>query len=126
MIVAATSAVLGAVFLLSGVLKVSAPLQWRAQSAGLGVARPVAAAIPFVEVVVGALLVTQVARRVVALVAAALLVSFTTLLVLRMAQGRRPPCACFGAWTAKPIGWRNVVRNAVLLGLAAAVAVLAG
>ncbi|MGZ6987202.1 MAG: MauE/DoxX family redox-associated membrane protein, partial [Ilumatobacteraceae bacterium] len=60
------------------------------------------------------------------LVAAALLVSFTTLLVLRMAQGRRPPCACFGAWTAKPIGWRNVVRNAVLLGLAAAVAVLAG
>ena len=28
------------------------------------------------------------------------------------AQGRRPPCACFGALTTKPIGWGNVVRNA--------------
>lgn len=126
MIVAAASAVLGAVFLLSGILKVSAPQQWRAQSAGLGVARSAAAAIPFVEVLVGALLVTQVARRVVALVAAALLVGFTTLLVLRLVQGRRPPCACFGAWTTKPIGWGNVVRNLVLLGIAAVVAVSAG
>ncbi len=126
MIVAAASVVLGAVFLLSGVLKVSSPLQWRAQSADLGVARPVAAVIPFVEVVVGALLVTQVARRVVALVAAALLVGFTALLVLRLAQGRRPPCACFGSWTTKPIGWRDVARNTVLLGLAAVVALWAG
>ena len=126
MIVAAASAVLGAVFLLSGILKVSAPQQWRAQSAGLGVARSAAAAIPFVEVLVGALLVTQVARRVVALVASALLVGFTTLLVLRLVQGRRPPCACFGAWTTKPIGWGNVVRNLVLLGVAAVVAVSAG
>ena len=125
MIVAAASAVLGAVFLLSGVLKVAAPLQWRAQSAGLGVPRSVAAAVPFVEVLVGALLVTQVARRVVALVAAALLVGFTTLLVLRLAQGRRPPCACFGAWTTKPISWRNVARNSILLGLAAVVALWA-
>ena len=126
MIVAAASAALGAVFLLSGVLKVSAPQQWRAQSAGLGVARPIATVVPFAEVVIGALLVTQVARRVVALAAAALLVGFTTLLVLRLLQGRRPPCACFGAWTTKPIGWRNVVRNAVLLALAAAIAVWAG
>ena len=126
MIVAAASAALGAVFLLSGVLKVSAPQQWRAQSAGLGVARPIATVVPFAEVVIGALLVTQVARRVVALAAAALLVGFTTLLVLRLLQGRRPPCACFGAWTTKPIGWRNVARNAVLLALAAAIAVWAG
>ena len=126
MIVAVASAALGAVFLVSGVLKVSAPQQWRAQSAGLGVARPIAAVVPFAELVVGALLVTQIARRVVALAAATLLVGFTTLLVLRLVQGRRPPCACFGAWTTKPIGWRNVVRNALLLALAAAVAVWAG
>ena len=126
MIVATASAALGAVFLLSGVLKVSAPQQWRAQSAGLGVARPIAAVVPFAELVVGALLVTQIARRVVALAAAALLVAFTALLVLRLVQGRRPPCACFGAWTTKPIGWGNVVRNAVLVALAVAVAVWAG
>jgi uncharacterized membrane protein YphA (DoxX/SURF4 family) len=125
-IVGVASAALGAVFLISGVLKVSAPQQWHAQSAGLGVARPIAAVVPFAEVVVGTLLVTQIARRVAALAAVVLLVGFTTLLVLRLVQGRRPPCACFGAWTTKPIGWRNVLRNAVFLALAAVVALRAG
>ena len=93
---------------------------------GLGVPRSLATVVPFVELVVGALLVAQIARRPVALVAAALLVGFTTLLVVRLVQGQRPPCACFGAWTTKPIGWRNVVRNAVLLALAAVVVVWSG
>ena len=57
------------------------------------------------------------------MIAGALLVGFTTLLVLRLLQGRRPPCACFGAWTTKPIGWGNVVRNAGFLALAAALAI---
>ena len=125
MIIAA-SVVLGLVFLLSGMLKVSAPQHWRSQSVGLGVPRSLATVVPFVELVVGALLVAQIARRPVALVAAALLVGFTTLLVVRLVQGQRPPCACFGAWTTKPIGWRNVVRNAVLLALAAVVVVWSG
>ena len=125
MIVAA-SVVLGLVFLLSGILKVSAPQHWRTQSVGLGVPRPVATVVPLVELVVGALLVTQIARRPVALVAAALLVGFTSLLVVRLVQGQRPPCACFGTWTTKPIGWRNVVRNLALLALAAVVVVCSG
>ena len=125
MIIAA-SLILGAVFLLSGILKMSALRQWRTQSADLGVPRVVATFVPVIELVVGALLTAQVERRVVALVAAALLVGFTILLVLRLAQGRRPPCACFGALTTKPIGWRNLVRNGVLLALAAFVAGWAG
>ncbi len=125
MIIAA-SLLLGAVFLLSGILKMSVPGQWLAQSAELGVPRAVAVAVPFVESVVGALLVAQFERRVVALVAAGLLVGFTILLVLRLAQGRRPPCACFGALSTQPIGWRNVVRNGVLLALAAVVVGWAG
>jgi uncharacterized membrane protein YphA (DoxX/SURF4 family) len=125
-VIVIASAALGVVFLLSGILKIASPQQWRSQSAGLGVPGFVAAVVPFAELVVGALLVTQVARRPVALVAAALLVGFTTLLVLRLAQGRRPPCACFGAWSTKPIGWGNVVRNAALLAIATAVAVWAG
>jgi uncharacterized membrane protein YphA (DoxX/SURF4 family) len=125
-VIVIASAALGVVFLLSGILKIASPQQWRSQSAGLGVPRSIAAVVPFAELVVGALLVTQIARRPVALAAAAMLVDFTTLLVLRLAQGRRPPCACFGAWSTKPIGWGNVVRNAALLALAAAVAVWAG
>ena len=125
MIVAA-SVVLGLVFLLAGMLKMSAPQNWRTQSSGLGVPRPVATVVPFLELVIGALLVAQIARRPVALVAAALLVGFTTLLVVRLVHGQHPPCACFGAWTAKPIGWSNVVRNVALFALAAAVAVWSG
>jgi uncharacterized membrane protein YphA (DoxX/SURF4 family) len=125
-VIVLASAALGVVFLLSGILKIASPQQWRSQSAGLGVPRSIAAVVPFAELVVGALLVTQIARRPVALAAAAMLVGFTTLLVLRLAQGRRPPCACFGAWSTKPIGWGNVARNAALLALAAAVAVWAG
>lgn len=116
------SLVLGAVFVVSGVTKVAAPTQWRAQSADLGVPGPVATVVPFVELAVGALLVAQLARSFAAMVAALLLVAFTFLLIVRLAQGRRPPCACFGTLSTKPIGWTNVVRNVVFLALAGVVA----
>ena len=115
------SVLLGAVFLVSGITKVSAPNEWRAQSSGLGVPHSIAVVVPFVELLIGALLVTQVAPRPVALCAGLLLVAFTTLLVVRLRQGRRPPCACFGSLSTKPIGWGNVVRNAGFLALAMAV-----
>lgn len=115
------SALLGAVFLTSGVMKVAAPRRWRTQSGDLGVPGAVAAVVPFAELVVGALLVAQIARRLVAGVAAVMVVAFTALLVVRLLQGRRPPCACFGALSSKPIGWGNVARNAAFLSLAALV-----
>jgi uncharacterized membrane protein YphA (DoxX/SURF4 family) len=116
------SIVLGAVFVVSGVTKVAAPAQWRDQSAELGVPGAIATVVPFVELAVGALLVAQLARSFAAIVAGLLLVAFTILLVVRLAQGRRPPCACFGALSTKPIGWSNVIRNVVFLALAAVVA----
>ena len=121
MIVAA-SVLLGALFLGAGVTKVANPQQWRAQSAELGVPDAVATVMPYVELSVGALLIAQLARRPVAVVAGLLLIAFTTLLVVRLLQGRRPPCACFGAWTANPIGWSNVARNAAFIALALVVA----
>lgn len=117
---------LGAVFLLSGTLKVASPREWHAQSSGLGVPRPVAMVVPFVELVVGALLVAQLARRPVAVCAGVLLVAFTALLVVRLTQGLRPPCACFGALSTKPIGWGNVARNAGFVALAAVLVVWGG
>ena len=113
---------LGAVFVVAGVAKIAAQEQWRSQSADLGVPVAIALVMPFVEIVVGALLVGHIARREVALFAAALLVAFTILLVVRLMQGRRPPCACFGAWTTKPIGWGNVVRNVAFIAVATALA----
>ena len=117
--------ILGAIFLAAGVTKIAAAPQWRSQSADLGVPAPIAVVVPLIEVVIGALLVAQLGRRQVALFAAAMLVAFTVLLVVRLLQGRRPPCACFGAWTTKPIGWGDVARNVAFLVLATVLA-LAG
>jgi uncharacterized membrane protein YphA (DoxX/SURF4 family) len=122
-VIVVASVLLGAVFVVSGVVKLSASRQWRTQSADLGVPGAIAAVLPIVELVVGALLIAQLARRAVAIVAAVMLLAFTALLVVRLAQGRRPPCACFGALSSKPIGWGNIVRNAVLIVVAAVVAI---
>jgi hypothetical protein len=54
----------------------------------------------------------------VAWIAAALIGGFTVLIGVRLAQGRRPPCACFGRMSTRPIGPGTLVRNIVLLALA--------
>jgi uncharacterized membrane protein YphA (DoxX/SURF4 family) len=113
---------LGAVFIVSGVTKVAAMQQWRAQAAELGVSGLVVGGLPYAELGIGALLVAQIARRPVAIVAGVVLAAFTTLLAVRLSQGRRPPCACFGGLSSKPISWTNLARNAVFIALAAFVA----
>lgn len=108
---------LGVIFLTSGATKLASP-SWPAQARELGVSGPPVAATPWFEIVLGALLVAGVARRPLAAVGAATLVAFTGLIVLRLAQGRRPPCACFGRFSARPIGPVTVVRNLAFLALA--------
>ena len=110
--------------LLAGVSKLATPAQWRSQAAGLGVPQPLATVTPFVELALGALLLVQVQRHAVAWLALALFGIFTALLVLRLAQGKRPPCACFGSLSSKPIGPGHLVRNMVLIGLAVLAATL--
>jgi uncharacterized membrane protein YphA (DoxX/SURF4 family) len=110
--------VLGAVLLLSGAAKLAAGPRWAAQAAALGSPAIAVPVVPWVEVALGSLLVTGVWRPVVAVVSAALLAAFTVLLVVRLVQGRRPPCACFGAWSTRPVGYGSVARNLVLIALA--------
>lgn len=116
--------VVGVVLVLAGVSKLARPEQWRAEAAGMGVAARVAGATPLVELVVGALLAAQVWREVVAWAAVALLAAFTALIGVRLAQGRHPPCACFGALSSRPLGAAHLLRNATLIALAVAAAVL--
>ncbi len=113
-----------AVLLVAGVSKLAQPAQWRAQATGLGVPQLLAAFTPFVELGLGALLLVQVQRHVMAWLAVTLLGTFTALLVLLLAQGRRPPCACFGSLSSKPIGPGHLVRNALFIGLAVLAATL--
>jgi uncharacterized membrane protein YphA (DoxX/SURF4 family) len=117
-VAAVAGVVLGAVLLLSGAAKLAAGPRWAAQAEALGSPAVAVPVLPWLEIGLGALLATGVWRPVVAVAAAALLASFTVLLVLRLVQGRRPPCACFGAWSTRPVGLGSVTRNVVLIALA--------
>ncbi len=118
------SIIVGVAFLVAGGAKIAAGPAWPTQARALGAPAVLIPFVPWLEIVIGALLCAQVGRPIVAAIAAAMLLAFSGLLVLRLAQGRRPPCACFGSWSAKPLSWRHVARNAVLLA-AAIVAVVA-
>ncbi|MGD9998079.1 MAG: MauE/DoxX family redox-associated membrane protein [Ilumatobacteraceae bacterium] len=110
--------VLGVVFVLAGASKVYAGREWPEQAGRLGVPPGVAMFVPWFELAVGAVVVAGVAPTAAATVALVTLATFTALLARTLRQGRRPPCACFGAWSARPLGWHHVVRNGVLMALA--------
>jgi uncharacterized membrane protein YphA (DoxX/SURF4 family) len=109
--------VVGVVLLASGAVKLFSPT-WPAQAAEFGAPAWTVPLVPWFEVVLGSLLAAGVARSVVAWMATALIGGFTVLIGVRLAQGRRPPCACFGRMSTRPIGPGTLVRNIVLLALA--------
>jgi uncharacterized membrane protein YphA (DoxX/SURF4 family) len=112
------SVALGLSFLVAGGSKVAAGEAWPVQARGMGAPVVVIPVLPWFEIALGAVLVAQLARVAAAVVALLVLVTFTALIVRRLAQGQHPPCACFGAWSASPLGWSHVVRNVALMGLA--------
>lgn len=116
---AAAAAVVGVTFVVAGASKLANRNAWIVQARGLGAPEWAIAPAPWFELVVGALLVAQVARRVTAVVAIVLLMVFTIMILAKLRRGERPPCACFGAWSSKPIGAGHVVRNLALTVLAA-------
>jgi uncharacterized membrane protein YphA (DoxX/SURF4 family) len=116
-VVTAASVVLGLCFLIAGGSKLAARDSWPVQARGLGAPQWVIPIVPWVELSLGAALVVQLGRRGSALVSIALLVAFSALIARRLRQGQHPPCACFGAWSATPIGPRHLLRNAVLIAI---------
>jgi hypothetical protein len=114
---AVAGVVVGLALLLAGALKLASPL-WPVQAAELGVPSAASRVVPWIEIAVGSLVAARFVPPVMGVVAAGLLAAFTVLLVVRLAQGRRPPCACFGTRSARPIGPGSVVRNLVLIALA--------
>lgn len=108
--------VIGAVLVYAGVTKVLAGRKWPASASRLGVPPVVAVAVMIAEVVIGLGVVLGDSRRDLFLLAAAgLLVGFTALLAWHLRSDERPPCACFGGTSQRPIGARDIVRNIVLL-----------
>lgn len=121
---AVAAVVTAIVLLIAAITKLAAPAAWRTQASDLGVPHAVSTLVPYVEALLGALLLVQFQRHLVAWCAVGLLTAFTVLLVVRLAQGRRPPCACFGSLTPKPIGVASVARNVVFIAVAVLAATL--
>jgi uncharacterized membrane protein YphA (DoxX/SURF4 family) len=118
-VVAAVAAVIvGISFLVAGGSKLAAKHSWPEQARGLGAPLWAIPIVPWVELVLGAALIVQLGRRASAACAIALLVVFTALIANRLRHGEHPPCSCFGAWSASPIGARHLLRNAALLAAA--------
>lgn len=114
-IATAAAIVVGATFVVSGASKVAAGPSWRASARELGAPAWTAPPVPWVELATGALLIVGFAMPWPAVAAAVLLVAFSVLIAMRLRAGEHPPCACFGQWSASPIGARHLVRNCVLL-----------
>jgi uncharacterized membrane protein YphA (DoxX/SURF4 family) len=112
------SVLLGVAFLAAGGSKIAAGESWPEQARGLGAPKIAVPLMPWIEIVLGAVLVVQVARVPAALLALFLLLAFTALIGRRLSQGEHPPCACFGAWSSKPIGAGHLARNGALIALA--------
>jgi len=121
----AAAVLVGVAFLAAGVFKLADGPAWPKQAADMGVGRPLAMIVPWVELAVGAALVPQLVRPWPAVVALAILVVFTLVIARRLLDGSRPPCACFGSRSNRPLGAVHVVRNVALMALAAVAAVWA-
>lgn len=106
---------LGAVFVVAGASKLAAGSAWIAQARQMGAPQPVATVVPGVELVLGATLVTGIAMPLPALAAIALLVAFSVVIARQLVDGRHPPCACFGAWSTRPLSEVHLLRNAALI-----------
>ena len=114
--------VLGAALVAAGVFKLAGRPAWPKQAADMGVVRPVAVVVPWVEIVIGVALASHFFEPWPALAAIVFLIGATVVIVRRLLDGSRPPCACFGSRSTRPLGAYHVARNGGLLVLAMAAA----
>lgn len=81
-----------------------------------------ASALPFIELMLGAALIIDIAPRSAALGAIVLLSIFAAVVLINLVRGRRIPCFCSGAASRQIIGWATVARIFALLVAACLVA----
>jgi hypothetical protein len=118
-----SAVLLGGAMLVAGAAKVVARDQWPAQAREMGAPAWAISILPWVELVIGAALIVGAhdVRRIAATAAALLLAVFSVQIAKILQRGQRPVCACFGSWSARPLGVRHLGRNFGLVLLAVVV-----
>lgn len=119
MIPAAAGVLVGVAMCVAGGAKVAAARTWPEQARAMGAPAFIVPSLPWIEILLGATLVARLAPVVSGAAAIVMLTAFTALILVNLARGRRPMCACFGAWRPTPLGWKHVARNLVLVAMAA-------
>ncbi len=115
----------GTVLLLAGAFKLG-QRAWPTAAAEFGAPRWVIGGLPWVELVLGGLLLAQVGVRWTAAAAGVLFAVFTVAVALRLRTVERVPCGCFGESSPEPVGVDTLVRNIVLTAMAVLGAVRGG
>ena len=108
---------LTAVFAIAATTKLRDPLSTRRSLSDFGLPNPrlLARILPATEVATALLLVVD--PRLGGQCAVALLAAFTTLIVGRLMTGHHDACGCFGTWSRRPLSWRALARNGLLIAL---------
>jgi uncharacterized membrane protein YphA (DoxX/SURF4 family) len=112
---------LGGVLIVSGIGKLldarNSPAAVAAQVPFLppALARLAATILPWVEMVLGALLVLGLGLFPTALAATALMLIFTVVVTRDVLQNRRTSCACFGRFSSEKVSELTVLRDLFLL-----------
>ena len=117
---------LGAVFAYAAWLKLRVP--WQLFAGAIGdykvlpdwAVAPLARTLPWLELLLGALLMVGRWTRTAASAISLLLAGFFTLLVWAFARRMDISCGCFGP-TGDPISWRTLLRDGALLAVSLAV-----
>lgn len=115
----------GVVLLLAGAFKLG-QRAWPAAAAEFGAPRWMIGGLPWLELVLGGLLMAQVGGRWTAAATGVLFAVFTVAVALRLRSAERVPCGCFGETSPEPVGADTLVRNVVLTAMAAVGAVRGG
>jgi uncharacterized membrane protein YphA (DoxX/SURF4 family) len=115
--------VLGMVFLVAAAGKLANPEEFARTIANyqllpVALVNLPAIVLPWLELVVGMLLIAGIRLRVAATVAALLLGIFTLALISALVRGLDIHCGCFSQTAAERIGWGRVLEDVLLLAAA--------
>ena len=111
----------GAVLVISGAAKL-ADRRWQDREIQLGSPKWILPFLPYVEIVIGALVAVRVQRIVIGAIAVGLFAVFTIFLLVKWDERKGEPCNCLGMLSTRPASKKTILRNLALLSLAVAAA----
>lgn len=115
---------IGVVFLFAGISKFVSRDEWQMVVNEVHVHPAILRLVPIAEVLLGVLSTARIATPIVPLVIAALLVVFSGWVLSALRRDVAPRCMCFGSRSQRPVSFRTLVRNVVLLVVAVGAALL--